>query len=109
MKLNEYQNLTQRTVNLNLTYSMRLATAGLGLSGEAGEVTELIKKHVGHGHDLNREHMKKELGDVLWYVAECAALAGFTLEEVAQANIDKLSARYPEGFSEWRSVNRTDE
>lgn len=92
---------------------LKLAVMGLGVAGEAGEVVELIKKHVGHGHELPPdghelppELLKKELGDVLWYVAAIATLAGFSLDEVAQLNIAKLKARYPEGFSEAASKNR---
>lgn len=91
---NEYQKLAQRTVNHELTPDMRLAVAGLGLVGEGGEVSELIKKKVGHGHPLSKEKIQGELGDVLWYVAEVAAIFDLTLEEVASHNIHKLEQRY---------------
>jgi NTP pyrophosphatase (non-canonical NTP hydrolase) len=71
----------------------------LGLTGEAGEVADYLKKVRGHGHPLDPEKMKKELGDVLWYLAVLADSFGFTLNEVAQANVDKLRARYPNGFT----------
>lgn len=79
---------------------------GLGIAGEAGEVADLIKKEYFHDHDRNPEKIKEELGDVLFYVAICAWLYGFTLDEVAQANTDKLAARYPNGFESERSKNR---
>ena len=106
MKMNDYQQLALRTANDKVEFNTRLAVAGLGLTGEAGEVADLIKKNLGHGHPLEKAKVKKELGDLLWYVAEAAWLAGYTLEDVAQTNIEKLKARYPEGFSEERSKNR---
>jgi NTP pyrophosphatase (non-canonical NTP hydrolase) len=72
---------------------------GLGLTGEAGEVAELLKKGLGHDHGIDREKLKKELGDVLWYVAVLAWYNDTTLAEVMQQNIDKLLARYPRGFT----------
>lgn len=104
MNLNEYQQRAQRTARKD--HPMRLAVAALGLVGEAGECSELVKKHVGHGHGLDSVKLCAELGDVLWYVAELASAAGLTLDEVAEANINKLRERYPEGFSEARSINR---
>lgn len=105
MDFNEYQDLAQRT-EAGLPYSPRSAVAVLGLCGESGEVAELFKKHIGHGHELDLEHVKKELGDVLWYIAELASALGFSLEDVAVANIEKLAKRYPEGFSSERSKHR---
>lgn len=84
--------------------------AALGLCGEAGEFADLVKKAMFHGpgHELDIEKAKKELGDVLWYIADAAAALGVTLEEVAEANRDKLRARYPNGFVPADSVNRKD-
>lgn len=83
-----------------------LTIFGLGVAGEAGEVADLIKKHVGHGHDFDRAKLTKELGDVLWYVAALAELCGVPFEDVAAANVAKLRARYPTGFDPKRSQNR---
>jgi NTP pyrophosphatase (non-canonical NTP hydrolase) len=85
-----------------------LAAMALGVAGEAGEVADLVKKHVAHGHELSREKLTKELGDVMWYLAALARLAGIDLSEVATENARKLRARYPDGFSEERSKNRLD-
>lgn len=78
-----------------------LVYPALGLAGEAGEVCENTKKMMRDDHgvlsDARRSALKKELGDVLWYVARCAAEAGLTLEEVGQANIEKLSSRQRRG------------
>lgn len=103
MKLNEYQELSSRTA---AKHENELINYGLGIAGEAGEVADLIKKASFHGHHINKDDVKKELGDVLWYVSQLARLAGLTFEEVAQGNIDKLMKRYPEGFSTERSINR---
>ncbi len=104
LSMQEYEYQAQRTANP--ADPIRLATAGLGVAGEAGELAGAIKKHLSHGHDLNREHVREELGDVLWYLAEIAAALDMTLEEVALANIAKLQRRYPDGFDTERSKNR---
>lgn len=83
-----------------------LLNGALGLTGEAGEVADQIKKYIFHGHDLNRDDLIKEIGDVCWYVALLCDALEVDLEEVMRRNIDKLRNRYPEGFSEAASVNR---
>lgn len=103
MLVNEYQKLALRTANKKC---MSLSNVGLGLTGEAGECADIIKKHLHHDHELNPEHLKKELGDVLWYVAVGCEILGTTMEEVMQMNIDKLKARYPEGFDSEKSKHR---
>lgn len=85
-----------------------LLNGALGLTGEAGEVSDMIKKYIFHGHDLNRGELVKELGDCAWYLALLCSAIDITLEEVLIANIEKLRNRYPEGFSESASINRTE-
>lgn len=80
--------------------------ASLGLSGEAGELNDILKKWVFHGHEIDCVAVKKELGDIMWYVAMMCTSFGFEMEEIMQLNIDKLKARYPEGFSEYNSQHR---
>lgn len=89
-------------------FEQELVFAGLGAAGEAGEIGDYIKKVFAHGHPLDPEKLKKEVGDNLWYLARVCKLGGFTFEEAAAANIEKLKARYPEGFSTERSLNRKD-
>lgn len=110
MNFNEYQKLTERTAPKEgeMTKELRIATYGLGLTGEAGEVADLLKKEVGHKHPADPIKVRDELGDDLWYLARIAAEYGFTLEEVAIANIAKLKERYPEGFSTEASMKRVD-
>lgn len=81
----------------------------MGLSGESGEVTDHIKKVAFQGHDLDKEEIAKELGDVLWYVARTADSIGYKLEDIAEMNVKKLRKRYPNGFSEEASRNRVEE
>lgn len=78
----------------------------MGLNGEAGEVIDLLKKHLYQGHQLDVEHVAKELGDIAWYLAVSANAIGYDLEDVLQMNIDKLKSRYPEGFDSDLSVHR---
>lgn len=85
-----------------------LAGLSLGLTGEAGEVADYVKKVVAHGHALDADKLAKELGDVLWYTAVMADAIGRSLEDIAAQNIVKLKARYPEGFSHERSLARQD-
>ena len=84
----------------------RLVNFALGVAGEAGEVADLIKKHVFHQHDLDPERLIEELGDVLWYVAALARTLDVALEDVARQNLAKLRRRYPAGFDAARSRTR---
>lgn len=108
MRMSEYQELAVRTMARDLHPRVHRAVVGLGIAGEAGEVADLIKKEVGHGHPADVDKILHELGDVLWYVAAVADAYDLGLEHVAQANIAKLQARYPEGFSTERSLNRAE-
>ena len=102
---NKYQELAMRTANPECR---NLSNAGLGLAGEAGECVDIIKKHLYHGHPLDKEKLKKELGDVAWYIALICEVTDMSFEEVMRTNIDKLMARYPDGFDPNRSMNRSE-
>lgn len=78
----------------------------LGAAGEAGEMADLVKKAVFHRHGLDKERIKKEIGDCLWYLNAICRDIGTTLNEVAGGNIEKLKDRYPEGFTSEASINR---
>ena len=108
MQINEYQNLAMMTLNKDLTKKEALVNSVMGLNGEAGEVIDLVKKHLFHGHVLNKEELIKELGDVAWYLAEAAYALDIDLETILKLNIEKLKKRYPEGFSTKNSINRKD-
>lgn len=106
MNINEYQQLAMRTSNRTLTPIDHILNGALGVAGEGGEVADLVKKHLYQGHDLDLQHIAKELGDICWYIAETATAIGYDLEHIMQMNIDKLKARYPEGFDTERSLHR---
>jgi len=88
----------------------RLITAAFGLSAEAGEFTEIVKKILLQGKPYSEEnifHMKRELGDIMWYMAQACMALDTTFDEVLKMNYEKLSARFPEGyFDVYRSENR---
>jgi NTP pyrophosphatase (non-canonical NTP hydrolase) len=105
MQMNEYQRLAARTINPNLHSIQQMDHALHGMTSEVGEIHDLFQKEY-QGHEIDPRHLKKELGDLLWMVAEFCTAMNWTLEDVAQANIVKLKERYPEGFSEDRSLHR---
>ncbi len=106
MEANEYQRLAMRTLNPALDKKDVLINSVMGLCGESGEVIDIVKKWLAQGHELDRDAIKKELGDVAWYLAECTHALGFTLDEVLEGNIAKLRSRYPDGFDGERSRMR---
>lgn len=106
MNINEYQAMAMRTSNKALSREDHLLNGVLGLAGEGGEIADLVKKNRMQGHPLDIEHLAKELGDVCWYIAETASAIGCDMETVMKMNIDKLKARYPEGFDTERSQHR---
>ena len=106
MTINEYQQLALRTLNPDLSEKDVLINGVMGLCGESGEAIDIVKKHLAQGHPLDREKLAKELGDIAWYLAETAHSIGYSLEDILQMNIDKLKARYPEGFDSKRSIYR---
>lgn len=89
-------------------HALSLSNAALGLVGESGEVADKVKKHLYHGHELDKESLKKELGDVLWYVSALCSLCEFDLGDVMALNVEKLKHRYPRGFSRLDSQQRVD-
>ena len=107
MTFDEYQDFVQSVAN-PCDDELTDVCMVLGLAGEAGEVADLYKKHHTHGHDLDQEKLAKELGDVLWYVAEVARRNNWDLSRIVKMNVDKLSKRYDGGFSHEKSINRTD-
>lgn len=106
MTVNEYQKLAMTTLNPELSQKDVLINSVMGLCGESGEAIDIVKKWLAHGHALDKEHLKKELGDIAWYLAEAATALDVSLEEIFRANIDKLKKRYPEGFTSADSINR---
>ena len=117
---NEYQKLAMRTNDGKCCERMLdalsepyadvggIINASLGLSGETGELNDIIKKAIFHGHTMDLVKIKKEISDIMWYVALMCESFGFDMDEIMQLNIDKLKARYPDGFSTERSLNRAE-
>jgi len=103
---NEYQQLAMTTLNPSLSKKDVLINGVMGLCGESGEVIDVVKKWLAQGHELDKDKLAKELGDVAWYLAETAWALDVPLENILKANIEKLKKRYPEGFDSERSVNR---
>ena len=108
MTVNEYQNLAMKTLNPALEKKDVLINGVMGLCGESGEAIDIVKKWLAQGHELDRDALAGELGDIAWYLAETAYALDIPLEDIFAANIDKLKRRYPEGFSEARSRERTE-
>ncbi len=106
MEANEYQKLAMKTLNPALGEKEVLINAVMGLCGESGEAIDLVKKHLFQGHELDREGLIKELGDVAWYLAEASTALGVSLSEVLEGNIKKLESRYPHGFDSADSIHR---
>jgi NTP pyrophosphatase (non-canonical NTP hydrolase) len=117
--LDRYQEATGRTANHDFAaiigrmqdnpVLIELANYALGAAGEAGEIADIVKKVVFHGHPLTQEvigEIVKECGDELWYIARATAALKVKLSKVAGGNIQKLKDRYPEGFDEQKSINR---
>lgn len=120
MTPNEYQKLAMRTNDGDSNFRLRQAqvdnieydvggifNACLGLSGEVGEFNDMIKKWVFHEKELDIEHLKKECGDILWYIAMMCHSFNWNLEEIMEMNIDKLKARYPQGFDIFLANHRS--
>jgi len=104
--LNEYQKAAERTMPSMMDQEGVLTNLSLGVTGEAGELGNMIKKAVFHGHLLDNDKVLEELGDILWYVATMAQAFDEDLSTVAEGNIAKLKERYPDGFSQKASRNR---
>ena len=106
MTANDYQKQAMETLNPALGKKDILINGVMGLCGESGEAIDIVKKHLFHGHPLDKEALKKELGDIAWYLAEAAWVLDIPLEDILRTNIDKLKERYPEGFDTGRSLKR---
>jgi len=98
MNMSKYQQLVARTMNKTLSLEQATANYAMGLCGEAGEVSEPLKKHLFHGKSLDVDALAAEMGDVAWYLAALANTLGIDMGEVLASNVEKLKARWPNGF-----------
>lgn len=104
---NEYQKLAARTISIYLDDFGKERHALFGMASEVGELHSLYQK-VYQGHEFDMNHAKKELGDLLWFIAEWCTANDIDLEEIMELNIEKLRERYPNGFDEEKSLHRKD-
>jgi NTP pyrophosphatase (non-canonical NTP hydrolase) len=108
MNFQDYQKSASRTLQCEMTPEQLISNLVFGLCGEAGEIADMLKKHLFHKHPLNVDDLKKELGDELWYLFMIAEYYHLDMTEIAQMNIDKLWKRYPNGFNHSDSRKRQD-
>ena len=106
MTINEYQKEALCTESGFSSDYPRILQGLMRLNSEAGEAIDIFKKHMYQGHELDKEHLAKELGDVAWYLAVSADAIGYDLETIFQMNVEKVRARYPEGFDTEKSLHR---
>ena len=113
---NESKSAEAFSVRLRELYSEglpieRLLTAAVGMSAESGEFTEVVKKIIFQGKPVNEEnlfHLKRELGDIMWYVAQACMALDTSFDEIIEMNVEKLQKRYPGGkFDIYKSENRS--
>ena len=102
---NQYQLLAARTINKELGREEQLYHSLHGMVGEIGEIHSLYQK-LYQGHDMDEDHLKKEVGDLLWFIAEFCTANNFELDEIMELNINKLKARFPDGFEVDKSLHR---
>lgn len=104
----EYQEASMRTAKKMGSYKLDLTHAALGLSSEVGEFVTSIKAHVIYGKPLDTDNCIEELGDLLWFISLAATALGYSMETVAERNIQKLKLRYPEKYSDEAAIERAD-
>lgn len=101
-----YPALVNFTINKDLSKEEQMANAIAGMCGELGEVADILKKHLYQGHELDRDHLIEEMGDLLYYITLLACLIDYNMADTMFNNMDKLLKRYPSGFSAERSIHR---
>lgn len=106
MQIKDFQQLSKRTLNNDLSRKEQMANMVIGMYGETGEVADIIKKHLYQYHSLDTGHLIEEIGDVMFYISNLCNLFNIDIEHCLEANIEKLKKRYPEGFEAERSINR---
>lgn len=108
MNFNEYTEQAMRTAKLSDDMNYNLIHAALGLGGEAGEFVDAVKKAAIYKKELDRENLLEEMGDILWYLALASHTLGVDLGQIAKDNVEKLSKRYPEKYTDQLAVTRLD-
>lgn len=106
MDIREFQRVSTRTLNKELSKEQQVSNMIFGANGELGEVTDILKKHLYQGHRIDKQHLSEEIGDAMFYLVNLATLFNLEFEDILEGNINKLKARYPEGFDRERSIKR---
>lgn len=106
MEIREFQRTSTRTLNKELSKEQQISNMIFGANGELGEVTDILKKHLYQGHEINKQHLAEEIGDTLFYIVNLCSIYDINIEDVLQMNVDKLKKRYKNGFSIESSINR---
>ena len=106
MDIREFQRVSTRTLNKELSKEQAISNMIFGANGELGEVTDILKKHLYQGHKLDKQHLAEEIGDTLFYIVNLCTIYNLDVEDILQGNVDKLRKRFPEGFDAERSINR---
>lgn len=109
MEIKEFQEKSKRTFNWEVPYKMQLLNCCLGISGESGEINDIIKKSVFQGHQMDVEHVKEEIGDVMFYIVNLATVMGLDMGDILESNYLKLKQRFPNGFNVQDSIKRVDQ
>ena len=104
--ITDYQKLSVRTLNSDLTPKETIINMVMGIAGETGEVVDLFKKHFYQEHKLDKDKIKEELGDIMFYIVNLCTLLDIDAKDMLGSNIKKLQNRYPKGFDAERSINR---
>ena len=106
MEIREFQRVSTRTLNKELSKEQQVSNMIFGSNGELGEVTDILKKHLYQGHRIDKQHLAEEIGDTLFYIVNLCTLYNLDIEDILQGNVDKLKKRFPNGFESNRSINR---
>lgn len=109
MEIKEFQEKSKRTFNWGVPYNDQLLNCCLGIHGESGEVADVIKKSIFQGHQMDIEHIKEEIGDVMFYIVNLANVLGLDMGDILESNYLKLKKRFPNGFSVQDSIKRVDQ
>ena len=108
MNSNDYQRLASRTIPTGKTHAELTKHALFGMCGEIGEIHSIYQKQI-QGHDIDDAHLAKEVGDLMWFIAEFCTVNRWKLSDILEKNIEKLISRYPDGFSSEKSLHRREE
>lgn len=106
MDIREFQRVSTRTLNKELSKEQAISNMIFGANGELGEVTDILKKHLYQGHRINKIHLAEEIGDTLFYIVNLCTIYNLDVEDILQGNVDKLKKRYKNGFTVEESINR---